>query len=102
MSEFWSKDVQKFEWDPNKDRINKKKHNISFELAKRVFADENRVVLPDIEHSNIEDRYITIGMANELLFVVYTIRHGDTIRIISARLATMEEKGFYYASNFIS
>jgi len=39
VSEFWSNDVQKFEWDPNKDRINKKKHNISFELAKRVFAD---------------------------------------------------------------
>lgn len=31
----------KFEWDPNKNEVNKKKHKISFEEAQTVFYDEN-------------------------------------------------------------
>jgi uncharacterized DUF497 family protein len=34
-----------FEWDENKNTINKRKHKISFEEAKSVFYDENALVL---------------------------------------------------------
>lgn len=71
----------KFEWDEDKERINRQKHGISFKTAALVFEDE--------------DRYITIGMAGEVLFVVYTERK-ETIRIISARLATARERSLYY------
>ena len=88
--------VLNFEWDEEKAKINLRKHGIPFETAAKVFLDENRIEIFDEEHSNInEDRYITIGMANEILFVVY-IERQPNIRLISARLATARERGLYY------
>ena len=49
----------------------------------------------DFEHSVDEDRYITIGKVGDILFVVFTERK-DTIRLISARLATIAERSLYY------
>ncbi|MGN0245791.1 MAG: BrnT family toxin [Lachnospiraceae bacterium] len=77
----------KIEWDTNKNDVNIKKHHISFETAARVFLDENRLDYYDMVHSMNEDRYITIGLVEEVLVVVYTLRK-TRIRIISARLAT--------------
>ena len=50
----------------------------------------NRIEKYDARHSIDEDRYNVIGMVENLLFVVYTERNDDTIRIISARKATKE------------
>ena len=77
----------KFEWDEEKDLINRRKHGISFETAAYVFRDEYHIEMYDFEHSTDEDRYIAIGMVGNLLFVVFTER-GENIRLISARLAT--------------
>lgn len=85
-----------FEWDDEKNRINKRKHRISFETAEKVFADENRVEWLDEEHSDEEDRYITIGKVDEILFVIYTERE-ERIRLISARRANKNERRKYYA-----
>lgn len=60
-----------------------------------VFNDSQRIEIYDVEHSIEEDRYNTIGMVNDVLFVVYTERK-DNIRLISARLATKTERGIYY------
>ena len=84
----------KIEWDTNKNDVNVKKHHISFETAARVFLDENRLDYYDIVHSMNEDRYITIGLVEEVIVVVYTLRK-TRIRIISARLATRKEKELY-------
>jgi uncharacterized DUF497 family protein len=35
-----------FAWDEKKDRINRRKHGISFETAARIFEDPNRRVVP--------------------------------------------------------
>ena len=88
-----------FEWDDNKDKINKEKHGISFETAAYVFQDEHYIEMYDFEHSIDEDRYIAIGMVGNLLFVVFTER-GQNIRLISARLATESERRPYYEQNF--
>ena len=88
-----------FEWDDNKEQINIKKHGMDFETASRVFDDENRIEIYDDLHSNYEDRYITIGMIDEITciaMVVYTERGTDVIRIISARKATPKERRKYY------
>lgn len=83
------------EWDENKDRINRKKHGISFETAKYVFADVNRVEFYDENHSTLEeDRYFTLGMVEDILFVVYTER-GKNVRLISARIANERERRIY-------
>jgi len=86
-----------FEWDENKNIINQHKHHVSFQTALKVFYDENLIEYADNEHSQFEDRYIAIGKVKKILFVSYTIRYGDTVRIISARKATKEEEAFYYA-----
>lgn len=84
-----------FEWDEEKARLNIKKHGVMFETAARVFLDENRIEIYDKAHSIDEDRYITIGLAGDVLFVVYTERR-SRIRLISARLATARERRLYY------
>ena len=86
-----------FEWDEEKNRINKEKHDgIGFELAVRVFLDDKRIERYDSLHSSIdEDRWNAIGLVGKILFVVYTERR-ERIRIISARRATKEEEAEYY------
>lgn len=84
-----------FEWDAEKAKLNLKKHGVPFETAAKVFLDENRIEIYDEANSIEEDRYITIGLAGEVLFVVYTER-GPKIRLISARLANARERKVYY------
>ena len=84
-----------FEWDQEKNLINKKKHGISFETAAYVFYDEKYIEMFDFEHSIDEDRYIAIGKVEDVLFVVFTERK-ENIRLISARLATEAERRLYY------
>ena len=84
-----------FEWDEEKNRINFRKHGIYFKTAAKVFYDTYHLVIYDKAHSQWEDRYQAIGMVNDVLLVVHTIR-GDCIRIISARRATGEERKRYY------
>lgn len=84
-----------FEWDEEKNAANIKKHGIDFEDAIRVFEDDDRIEIYDAAHSGEEDRYNTIGMVNDVLFVVYTERR-EAIRIISARPATRGERSIYY------
>lgn len=91
-------DTIRFEWDENKNRINKQKHHISFEEAKTVFFDEEALVIDDPDHSEIEDRFIILGFSNEanLLVVCHCYRESDTvIRLISARKATKTEAAYY-------
>lgn len=86
-----------FEWDEQKAMQNLKKHGVPFTAAAKVFLDENRIEIYDETHSMEEDRYITIGLAGDILFVVYTERHPQ-IRLISARLATAKERRLYYGN----
>ncbi len=86
-----------FEWDENKDKINKIKHGVSFKVATKVFEDENRIERPDYNHSQEEDRWQVIGKVDNILFVVYTERD-DITRLISARKATAYERSLYYGN----
>ncbi|MBQ3347919.1 BrnT family toxin [Candidatus Saccharibacteria bacterium] len=90
-------DGQVIEWDDSKNELNVQKHGISFRLAMRVFYDKNRIEYHDSAHSGQEDRYIVLGLVQDILFVVYTER-GDNIRLISARPATKAEKDIYYGN----
>lgn len=88
-----------FEWDENKNEINKKKHGISFEEAATVFYDINGIVIPDPEHSEEEERFILLGTSSkaDVLVVCHCLRCSDTvIRIISARKANKKETKQYY------
>lgn len=84
------------EWDPLKAETNLKKHQVSFEEASTVFDDPLFITFLDIEHSDDEDRYITLGLSQRgrLLLIAHTDRN-NAIRIISARKATKNERQFY-------
>ena len=83
-----------FEWDEEKAKKNFQKHGVTFKTAENVFLDEIRLEMYDFIHSINENRYITIGLAGKVLFVVYTERK-PKIRLISARVATVEERRLY-------
>ena len=89
-----------FEWDPRKAEINLRKHGVSFTEAGTVFGDDLATTVPDPDHSNDEDRYITIGWSNRrrLLMISHTDR-GNRIRIISARELTKTERKKYEKEN---
>ena len=88
-----------FEWDKKKAASNFRKHVVSFEEAATVFGDRLSLTVPDPDHSRGEERFIVIGLSafGRLLVVAHTER-SDTIRIISARLATRGEKVSYEES----
>ena len=92
-------DTIQFEWDNNKNSINKKKHHISFEEAATVFYDEEALMIPDPEHSQDEERFILLGQSSlaKLLVVCHCYRASETvIRIISARKANKRESNQYF------
>jgi uncharacterized DUF497 family protein len=91
----------KFEWDPEKEKANRNKHKVTFLGACYVFADRYLLTLFDDEHSEKEERWITIGqtLGNELLVVIHAYRKTkgkEAMRIISARKATRHEEKQYF------
>jgi uncharacterized DUF497 family protein len=89
----------RFEWDEVKNVANQQKHGVSFEEASKLFAnDVDRLELFDEHHSNLEERFISIGpISRGLVLVVWTERDEDLVRIIGARWATKTEEGMYIA-----
>jgi uncharacterized DUF497 family protein len=83
----------RFEWNPEKARRNLKKHGVSFDEAVTAFYDPLSATFDDPDHSDDEQRYITIGFSSQghLLVVGHTER-GEIVRIISARPATARER----------
>ncbi len=90
-----------FEWDSTKATSNQHKHGISFDLTTTVFNDSLMISIPDKEHSETEERWLTLGQAEngKLLVVIHTYQeinsHTANVRIISARPATKPEQRQY-------
>ena len=85
-----------FQWDPDKARTNLRKHGVSFEEASTVFADPLALTIPDPDHSEDEERYITVGESTfRRIVVVSAVDRDETIRIISARVANRRERRKY-------
>lgn len=85
-----------FEWDPAKARANLRKHGVAFSEASTVFGSPLGITVYDPDHSEVEDRYLTVGVsrAGRTLMVAHTHR-GERIRIISARELTRAERQAY-------
>jgi uncharacterized DUF497 family protein len=85
-----------FEWDKEKANENFRKHGVNFEEVELAFEDEYGIEGFDEFNSDEEIRYRLIALSPvRLLFVSYTIRDEEIIRIISARKATSIEEKFY-------
>lgn len=89
----------RFEWDENKNQLNKIKHGIDFNEAATVFFDEDAIMFDDPEHSMEEERFLILGITKHenLCIVSHCYRGEDNIiRIISARKATKNETKTYH------
>ena len=85
-----------FSWDPKKAAANLKKHGIDFREAVTVLDDTLASTYPDDDHSDLEQRFLTIGVSHrDRVLVVAHTEEDELIRIISARRATRHERLFY-------
>jgi uncharacterized DUF497 family protein len=86
----------KIEWDPKKAKLNLRKHRVSFEEAATALSDPMAATGADPDHSITEERYVTFGVSERgrLLVVAHTDEE-ETIRIISARVASKGERELY-------
>ena len=86
-------------WDENKNRRNTEKHGLSFEQAAELFrSGVDFLEVFDEAHSIDEDRFIAIGpIAPGMVYVIWTERLDDVVRIISARWATVREIERYHS-----
>jgi hypothetical protein len=85
----------RFVWDSEKASTNIQKHGVSFESACEIFFDP--FIRIDDSSAGEEERTAATGLTENwtLLFVVHVLREGETIRIVSARQATAQERRAY-------
>ena len=87
-----------FEWDDAKAESNLSKHRISFRAARLVFDDTVALIEPNDTEDYDEDRFVAIGLANQVMIAVVFTECGSRIRIISARKANSHEQWKYRRS----
>jgi len=78
-----------FEWDPDKDNVNRRKHGIPFSFARRAFWDPRRVIARDLTHSDKEERYFCFreieGGCNRPIRISGTYHQDHWRRILAER-----------------
>ncbi len=82
-----------FEWDDDKDKINRNKHKLPLEAGITVFDDPQCIDFQDTREAYGEERYVSIGRdyKTQIMYVVYTMKGHYTTRLISVRKATKQE-----------
>ena len=78
MSRAW------FDWDPAKDRANRKKHGVSFAEAQAAFSDSRRILAEDVSHSATERRFYCFGRVRGGVMTVRFTYRSEVIRIFGA------------------
>ncbi len=85
-----------FEWDNKKAVANLKKHGVSFQEGATIFVDPLAITFEDPDHSIGEHRLLTFGnTSNGKLVIVSNVETNLSMRIISVRLMTTQEKRIY-------
>jgi len=74
----------RFDWNPDKDAENQRKHGVSFIRAQHAFADRQRVIARDITHSQTEERFYCFGEVDGGVLTVRFTYRAPVIRIIGA------------------
>ena len=88
-------DDLRFVWDQRKAKENARKHGVTFEEARTVFLDDYAVLIVDPDHSDVEDRFLLLGVSSRLRILVVCHCHREAesvIRLISARKADRSER----------
>ncbi|MBY5404298.1 BrnT family toxin [Rhizobium laguerreae] len=96
--------MPRFQWNDEKNRINKAKHGVSFETACLIWDDPQYLLIPDAAHDG-EQRWLAIGAVGFVtvlvaVHVIFGAEDEETVRVISARKATSHERRRYEQSTF--
>ncbi|MBI2334633.1 BrnT family toxin [Candidatus Daviesbacteria bacterium] len=85
-----------FNWNQGNIEKNWKKHKVYYKEAEEVFFNKPLKIFKDIKHSQIEERFVALGMTNDnrRLYLVFTIREQE-VRVISARDQSRKERKLY-------
>lgn len=84
-----------FEYDPDKDEINLKKHGLSSMLGQLVFSDLDHIVFASIRPIDGEDRYKAVGMVEARLHTAVFVWREERVRLISVRRSNAGEQRIY-------
>jgi uncharacterized protein len=86
----------RFTFDPNKDAANIKKHGLSLADAQLVFNAPDKLTLesPRDDEPRLMDVAL-VKVAGVVLVLVYVMRQPDTVRAISLRRASKQERTLY-------
>jgi uncharacterized DUF497 family protein len=76
--------TRRFDWDPDKDAENQRKHGVPFIRAQYAFGDPQRVIAKDITHSQTEERFYCFGEVDGGVLTVRFTYRASVIRIIGA------------------
>ncbi len=93
--------MRTFKWDPAKAITNLKKHQISFADAFDAYSSNQRLIIFDEKHSQIEVRFLLIAKdkTERILLISFTLRGGkhgqEEIRVINVRKASKKEKRLF-------
>ena len=85
----------KFEWDAKKNKENKDKHGISFELAQYAFTDPDRIIAEDLNHSQNEKRFYSFGKVGDVIITVCFTYRGSVILYALLVRGIGEKEGEY-------
>jgi uncharacterized DUF497 family protein len=85
-----------FQYDPSKNKSNRRKHGIDFDQAKALWEDEDRLEFP--AKSTSEPRSALLAKRNGKVWAAFFTMRGSVIRIISVRRARENEEKTYYES----
>ena len=69
-----------FSWDNRKNIANQKKHSVSFEEAQSFFFDDHAIEYEDPDHSDIEDRFLMLGLSYKVRFLIVIVSGGLNIQ----------------------
>jgi len=87
----------RYEYDPEKSRLNKIKHGIDFEETQALWNDERRLEVP--AYFRDEDRFAIIGRIHDVMWTAVCTMRGENIRLISCRRSRKEETALYDKTN---
>jgi len=85
-------------FDPEKDRLNREKHNLPLAFGDRIFEDDNHLIIPSIREIDGEERFKVVGVVGEKLFTGIFVWRDDLRRFMSVRRSNKGEERSYHSS----